>query len=180
MFGIFVIASILAQCFIPFFAKLNEYYQVTGNIGDFLNTFLNQNFVLPMDIISGFWAAISAAYVGVDRGMFMIDGFKNGQDIGAFDTDKIKHLTLVIILGLAIYVLAAGLNLFFDAELALAPLVTSFGSSVLLYVVGNKAIKASQTLSPENDLDQDGIDDSEQDPAEVLKRLKEQKQNTDK
>jgi hypothetical protein len=169
-FGFFVIVSLFLQCLIPFFAKLTE---ITGYTG-FFTVFLNQNFVLPMTIISDFWAAISAAYVGVDRGMYMIDGYKNGGNHSeAFSDDQLKHLTQVILQSFIIYSLAVGLNIFFDSDLALAPLAVSFGTSILLYVAGNKAVKGSQALSTtKNDVDNDGIDDSEQDQKEVLGRYK--------
>lgn len=158
-FGLFVIFSLIFQCIIPFFSKYSE---LTGYTG-FFTIFLNQNFVLPMSIISDFWAAISAGYVGVDRGMYMIDGFKNGGDHSeAFSEDQLSHLTQVIIESFLVYTLAVVLNLFFDSDLALSPLAVSFGTSILLYVVGNKGVKATQALSPEEDSDQDGIRDIDQ------------------
>jgi hypothetical protein len=167
-FGIFVMISLLVQCLVPFASKFGEAVKYAG----WMNIFLNQNFHLPMELISEFWAALSAIYVGADRGMFMIDGFKNGMDIKAFDKEKLSHLTEVIILSFVIYAEACGLNLVFDADLALSPLLVSLGSSVLLYVTGNKAIQASQKLTKEDDMNQDGIKDSEQDPEIVLKDLK--------
>ena len=170
-FGLFVMVSLFLQCLIPFFSKLTE---VTGYTG-FFTVFLNQNFVLPMTIISDFWAAISAAYVGVDRGMYMVDGFKNGGEHSeAFSIDQLEHLSQVMILSFIIYGLAVSLNVFFDSELALAPLAVSFGSSVLLYVVGNKAVKGFQAASPAvvHDLDGDGVDDTQQNQSEVLARYK--------
>jgi hypothetical protein len=167
-FGLFVMISLIFQCIVPFFAK---YVELTGYTG-WITIFLNQNFQLPMDIISDFWAAISAAYIGVDRGMYMIDGFKNGEESQAFSEDQLKHLTQVLIESFIVYSLAVSLNLFFDSNLALSPLAVSFGSSCLLYIVGNKAVRGSQTLSSSSDVDGDGIDDNEQDQKEVLDRYK--------
>jgi hypothetical protein len=167
-YGAFVMISLLLQCLIPFFSKFVE---LTGYEG-FWILFLNQNFTLPMDIITSFWAAISAGYVGVDRGMYMIDGFKNGGDIDAFTPIQLSHLTQVIIESFLVYSLAVALNIFFDSNLSLTPLATSLGTSVLLYVLGNKGIKASQALSAEEDLNNDGVRDSEQFTAEEIEALK--------
>ena len=47
-----------------------------------------------------------------------------------------------------IYSLAVILNTFFAADFALTPLFASFGSIVLCYVAGNKAVEAFEHMCP--------------------------------
>jgi hypothetical protein len=139
----------------------------------YLLPFLNKEFQLPLDIITSLWTAIAAGYVGLDRGMFALDGLKNGNRIDAFTETKRKHMIHIISLSFLIYILAVGLNIIFSASLALTPLATAFGSTVLCYVLGNKVIGGAQKLAPEEDLDQDGVKDEDQYSQSELKQLRE-------
>jgi len=166
IFGIFVGISLVLQCFIPFLQKMAEL-----NNGEwlwFLSLF-NSKFVLPMEMISNFWAAISATYVGLDRAAYTVDAFKNGKEAEALSDDRMIQLTQVIWMSLFIYVIAVVLNTFFDAELALTPLFVAFGSSMLCYVAGNKAVKGFEKLSGNGE---EGIDEKIED---VIGRLEEKK-----
>jgi len=155
LFGVVVGISLLLQCFIPFLQKMAELRN--GEWQWFLNIF-NSQFVLPMDVISQFWAAISATYVGLDRAAYTFDAFKNGSETVAFDETRMVQLTQVIWLSFIIYAMSVGLNAFFNAELALTPLFVSFGSSMLCYVAGNKAVVALQRLSKYDDDDDEDSD----------------------
>jgi hypothetical protein len=166
LFGVIVGLSLALQCFIPHIGSILETIGYTG----FWATIFNSNFHLPMDIISDFWAALCAIYIGVDRGA-MIAMTLNGEK-GKLEVGNPENLKQVMIESLILYAFAVGLNMFFDAELALTPLFIAFGSTVILFVGGNKAIKGAAALAPERDLDQDGQDDATQDPNEVLARLR--------
>jgi len=155
LFGIFVACSLLLQCFIPFLQKMAELKN--GEWAWFLALF-NTQFVLPMETISNFWAAVSATYVGLDRAAYTIDAFKSGKETVALTDDRMHQLTQVIWLTFFIYGIAVVLNTIFNAELALTPLFVAFGSSILCYVAGNKAVKAFETLSPENEETEDEVD----------------------
>jgi hypothetical protein len=163
--------SLLLQCLIPFLQTFSSYLNYTYL--DFLIPLLNKKFELPMDIITSLWTAIAAGYVGLDRGMFALDGLKNGNKIEAFTESKRKHMIHIIILSFLIYVLAVALNILFTASLSLVPLATAFGSTVLCYVLGNKVIGGAIKLHPEEDLDQDGIRDEDQYSKEELIQLRE-------
>jgi hypothetical protein len=160
--------SLFLQCLIPFLQTFGESLRL-GNLLPFLNT----RFILPIDIITSLWTAIAAGYVGLDRGMFAIDGLKNGANIQAFTDEKRKHMVHIIFLSFFIYILAVFLNILFNSALSLTPLATAFGSTVLCYVLGNKVIGGAQKLAPEEDLDQDGIRDEEQYTKEQLIELRE-------
>lgn len=126
-----------------------------------------------MENITWFWTAIAAGYVGLDRAMFAADGLKHGMKIEAFSETKRIQLVQVIFWTAAIYILAVGLNIFFDADLALTPLATALGSTILAYVSGNKLIGGAQKLHPDEDLDQDGIRDTDQYNKTELEALRE-------
>jgi hypothetical protein len=171
LYGFFIIISLFLQALIPF---LNQFPQ----IAEALPILFNTHFELPMDVLTSFWAAISAAYVGADRAMFAIDGLRNGLDIHAFDADKRVQMIQVLIISFAIYSIAVLLNVIFEANFALSPLATSLGASVLCFVVGNKAISGMQKLSPEEDADGDGIRDTDQQIEAIKTALKDGKQIT--
>jgi len=149
-FGFFVGVCLLLQCFIPFIQRMAE---LSGN-GSYNWSFwlqvLNTQFVLPMELISQFWAAIAATYVGLDRTAFAVDAFKHGTNGGhAFNDEKLSQLNSIIWLSFGIFILATLLNTFFQAELALAPLFACFGATVLFYVGGNKSVRTMENICPE-------------------------------
>lgn len=164
-FGVIVGLSLVLQAIVPITALILHKFGLEQ-----LAIPLNENFKLPMDVITTFWAACCAAYVGVDRAAFTIQTFINKE--GTHINGEPEHLKQVIIESFIVYSIGVLLNVFFNADFALSPLFTAFGSSLVLYIGGSKAITGVKGISKHDDLDQDGINDSEQDPAEVLKRVK--------
>ncbi|MDR2457689.1 MAG: hypothetical protein LBD41_04335 [Clostridiales Family XIII bacterium] len=156
LFGIFVVVSLFLQCLVPFLMKYNG----------FATYFVNMQFVLPMDVITSFWAAISAAYIGVDRAAMTISTV-NGE-YNKLDKGNPEHNRHIIIESFIIYSVATALNIIFDAQLSLTPLATSLGASVLLYVSGQKAIYAASKIAPEGDSDSSGIPDVIEDKIREL------------
>ncbi|MDR0676687.1 MAG: hypothetical protein LBF97_06575 [Elusimicrobiota bacterium] len=152
-FGFVIGLSIILQCFVPLTALL---FQEIGYSG-FWATVFNVNFNLPIDVIINSWAILCAVYVGVDRASLTaltLAGEKGKMEIG-----NPEHLKQVIFQSFILYILSVGLYLFFDVELALAPMFIAFSSSLILFVGGNKAIKGASSLAPEEDLNQDGVAD---------------------
>lgn len=165
-FGIFVICSLIIQCVVPFLSKFASIEKL-----EILRFLINQQFILPMEVITSFWAAISAAYIGVDRAAMTISTV-NGE-YNKLDKGNPEHNRHIIILSFFIYITAVLLNLIFDTNLALTPLATSLGASVLLYVSGQKAIYAASKIAPENDKDANGVpDDVEEKIKELVKTNK--------
>ena len=172
MFGVMVGVSLLLQCMIPFLTRMAHAF---GNDSWLVMT--NVNFVLPMDVITSFWAAISAAYVGFDRGAFTLATLRG--EYNKLETGNPGRNRQVIKLSFGIYALAVLLNVFFDAELSLGPLMSSFGASVLLYVSGQRSILAASKFAPElivrgnmPDTNENGINDRVE---EVLRKLEKSK-----
>ena len=168
-FGIFVGVSLFLQCMIPFISK---FLMSNGHAYLFSwMAFINENFHLPMEVISNFWAAISAAYIGVDRAAMTISTI-NGE-YNKMDSGNPEHNRHIIIQSFIIYCIAVVLSMLFDADLSLPPLAISFCASVLLYVSGQKAIYAASKIAPEDDANENGIpDDVEEKLAELIKDKK--------
>lgn len=134
----------------------------------------NAKFKLPMETISQFWAAISATYVGLDRMAYTAKAWKDGNDTVSMSDYRMTQLAQIIWLSFFIFILALGLNTIFDVDLALEPLMISFGSSVLCYVAGNKAVRAFESLSVKNKaLASEIIKDLDQKQLDTLKSFSE-------
>jgi hypothetical protein len=143
-FGIFTIFNILFKCVPAIIIVLHEMDLSHSALLALVNLEMN----VPLDLIASMWTALAAAYVGVDRAAMAISTFNEGYNHA--DYGDPKRLKLVIVLSFVIYVIALGLNTFVKADLALAPFAAAFGSSVLLYVAGQKTIYAMSKAAPED------------------------------
>jgi hypothetical protein len=166
-YGCFVAVTAIFQCMASFFQLLADKYDYHG----FFAELLNNNVHMPMGIIAWIWTGICAIYVGADRAAFAISSTQTGYNKPAVGHPE--RLRVIVWLSFWVYALCALLNLIFDVDLQLEPLASAFGSSVLLYVAGNKAIRACSALAKEDDLDGDGVADKDQDPVKVLQNIKE-------
>ena len=122
--------------------------------------FVNGNLELPMQTISWFWMAISAAYIGVDRAAYAIKtaNTKIGQaDMG--DPATIRHIIFISGL-LALEALVC--NGLVEADFQLDAFFTAFGTSCTFYVAGQKAIKSVKYIDGKLDANGDGIPDESQ------------------
>lgn len=131
--------------------------------------FINGNLELPMQTISWFWMAISAAYIGVDRTAYAIKtaNTKRGQsDMG--DPATIRHIILISGL-LALEALIC--NGLVEADFQLDAFFTAFGTSITFYVAGQKAIKSVKYVDGKLDTNGDGIPDEEQNLEENNEEL---------
>ena len=153
-YGLFVVASLVHQALIPFLVKYAAY---TGT-EDSRQIFLNMNFHLPMGTITDFWALISATFVGVDRAAFSVAAFKDHHEGGKVDFGHRGHLIQIILQSFLIYVVAVCLNTFLEADFSLTPLAVSLGSSILLYVAGNKVIMASDKLAKDREENEEEVE----------------------
>jgi hypothetical protein len=122
--------------------------------------FINGNLVLPMETISWFWMAISAAYIGVDRTAYAIKtaNTKRGQaDMG--NPATIRHIIFISGL-LALESLVC--NGLVEADFQLDAFFTAFGTAITFYVAGQKAIKSVKYIDGKLDANGDGIPDEDQ------------------
>jgi hypothetical protein len=165
-YGFVLVCSMALQCLAQFAELLsahNERFAIIALI-------LNKNFSVPVPVLAWLWTSICALYIGADRVAFAVHSTKTGKN--NLDIGHPERLRLIVWESFIVYVIGILLNLFFDVNLELESLAGAFGSAILLYATGNKAIKMCSALAPEDDLDGDGVADTDQDPKEVLERLK--------
>lgn len=122
--------------------------------------FINGNLVLPMEQVSWFWTAISAAYIGVDRVSYFVK--TASEPAGQTDVGDPATLRRIILISGLLLLEAVVCNGFADADFQLSAFFTAFGTSVLLYVGGQKAIKTVKYVDGKLDANGDGIPDEEQ------------------
>lgn len=128
------------------------------NSDSFLFKILNGDVALPISALSYLWVGICAAYIGVDRAAYAIKSSKmisGSTDVG--DPATIRKIILISGLVLAFGCIS---NCFINYDFELNSLASAFGSSILLYIAGQKAIKSVKYV--DGDLDGDGIPDDEQ------------------
>lgn len=136
---------------------------------------INTNLSLPMGFATWIWTFIISLFCGFDR---LVD-IKNTQQLSAGqvsigDLDKLRKLIVVSIL-LFLYALAC--NSLVDKDFQLEALLSAVGSSIIIYISGNKLVKANRYVC--EDKDKDGIPDNIQ--KEYEKWVREQKKmGTDK
>lgn len=126
--------------------------------------FLNGSLVFPIETMTNFWVAISCAYIGVDRASYFIktSNCESGQtDFG----DPSSNRKIILWSGL-LYGVAVLCNMFVDAEFSLTQFAAAFGSSIMLYVAGQKGIKCVKYVDGRLDLNNNGIPDNEEVPQD--------------
>lgn len=152
-----VVTSILMALQLALHLCLKFNWSTTNPI---FRDFINGNLELPMQTISWFWMALSAAYIGVDRTAYAIKtaNTKRGQsDMG--DPATIRHIIFISGL-LALEALVC--NGLVEADFQLDAFFTAFGTACTFYVAGQKAIKSVKYIDGKLDTNGDGIPDEEQ------------------
>lgn len=152
-----VVTSILMALQLALHLCLKFNWSTTNPI---FRDFINGNLELPMQTISWFWMALSAAYIGVDRTAYAIKtaNTKRGQsDMG--DPATIRHIIFISGL-LALEALIC--NGLVEADFQLDAFFTAFGTACTFYVAGQKAIKSVKYIDGKLDANGDGIPDEDQ------------------
>lgn len=123
---------------------------------EFIVNILNGNVNMPLKSLSAFWVAICAAYVGVDRTAYALKSAR----ISVGNTDVGDPHTLRYVMVISFIILMAGVisNAFVDYDFQLENLGAAFGSSVALYIAGQKAIKCVKYIDVNGDGIPDGVD----------------------
>ena len=136
---------------------------------------LNQNLSLPIPLACWLWTFVISLFCGFDR---FVD-IKNTQQLtsGQISIGDLPKLRKIIVMALFIFIYALICSLFVDRDFQLEALLSAFGSSVIIYISGNKLVKANRYVC--EDKDKDGIPDIVQ--KEYEKWVREQKKlGTDK
>ena len=147
--------AVLIQAAIALLIK----YNVVVHAVVFAN-FLNGNIEMPISNMAWTWCAICAAYIGVDRASYTIKSANLMS--GSTDIGDPKTLREIILASGSLFVIAVTCNGLVDADFDLNAFASAFGSSVLLYVAGQKAIKSVKYVNGKIDANGNGIPDEEE------------------
>ena len=137
--------------------------------------FLNTNLQLPMGFATWIWTFIISLFCGFDR---FVD-IKNTQQLqpGQISIGDLDKLRKVIVVAIFLFLYALACNALVDRDFQLEALLSAVGSSIIIYISGNKLVKANRFVC--EDKDKDGIPDIVQ--KEYEKWVREQKKlGTDK
>lgn len=123
-----------------------------------LMDFINGSLVLPINSMAWIWLGIASIYVGADRTMMF---FKNIQETNTvYNMGEPKILRKVIFIAGILLLIAITCNGISDADFNLDAFASTFGTTILFYIAGQKAVATSKTLNSNIDTNSDGIDDS--------------------
>ena len=146
-FAVVLAVSMIVQAVLNYLPSIAE---ITHK--PWLVKFLNNDLEMPITELSFLWISIVAAYVGIDRAAYAAKTFTlsyGEQDVG--DPQTIRRI--ILISGL-LYLEAVILNSIVKGDYSLGNLATAFGSTVLLYVAGQKVTKIGQFHDGEKDHDE--------------------------
>lgn len=168
---LYAVITILIMC-IQFVLGIFENREIIFH-SKILNDFVNGNLNLPMDIISWIWTALVSLYCGSDR---IVDIAKTTRlSVGQMSMGDLSKLRGMILLSLLLFITSVIFNFLTDKEYCLSAYVSAFGMTIISYVVGNKAVKASAYFGTHEDQNKDGIPDEVE---EVFNKwVREQKKN---
>lgn len=133
-----------------------------------INDFINDNLNLPMEVISWVWTALISLYCGSDR---IVDIAKTTKlSVGQMSMGDLKKIRGMILLSLVLFITAIIFNFLTDKEYTLSAYASAFGMTIISYVVGNKAVKASAYFGTHEDQNEDGIPDEAEEAFNKWKR----------
>ena len=125
------------QFSIDMFAK----YEITFH-GKLLMNFINGEIMLPINAMATIWVAICAAYCGVDRASYLIKSTTESR--GQCDMGNPAMLRFIILLAGLLFAAGIVFGFFSDCNYELSTLASAWGSSIVLYVAGQKGIKIAK------------------------------------
>lgn len=133
-----------------------------------INDFVNGNLELPMEVMSWIWTALISFYCGSDR---LVDIAKTTKlSIGQTSMGDLKKLRGMILISLVLFITAVVFNFMTDKDYTLTAYASAFGMTIISYVVGNKAVKASAYFGTREDKNEDGIPDEVEESWKKWKR----------
>lgn len=136
-----------------------------------LADFINGSLTLPISNMGWIWCSICAVYCGADRASYCIKTSKMVS--GKIDVGEPKNLRRIIIHACILFIIAIICNGFVDAEFDLNAWSSAFGSSILLYVGGMKAIKSVKYSDGKLSLNDDIEEKLEEETEEFVEKVNE-------
>ena len=155
----------MAACWVYSSEALQLYLSEHIKFAEFINTGLN----LPIEEFLTLWVGIVSAYVGIDRAQFVYESatLESGQaDYG--DPAKLRKVILLCGLLLIATILGEALKDGSGAEFGVSQAAIAFGTTIMLYIAGQKAISIAKVTNGPGDLNGDGVVDKKDE--EIAKR----------
>lgn len=123
-----------------------------------LNRLVNGEADLPIEVAAWLWTALVSLFCGFDR--FVDIKTTMHLSSGQMSMGDLAKLRFIIVESLFIFLFALVGTLTTQKDFQLSALLTAFGSSIIIYVSGNKAVKACKYYSEvSTDNNEDGIPD---------------------
>ena len=122
-----------------------------------LNKFVNGSLKLPMEAAAWLWTALISLFCGFDR--FVDIKTTMHLSSGQMSMGDLAKLRVIMLESLLLFVFALVSNFLVDKDFQLTAMLTAFGMSVIIYVSGNKMVKACKYYSEKTDNDNDGVPD---------------------
>lgn len=142
-----------------------------------LNKFINGECNLPMETAAWLWTALVSLFCGFDR--FVDIKTTMHLSSGQMSMGELSKLRTVIVESLFLFIYSLVCSLLVNKDFQLTAMLTAFGMSIIIYVAGNKAVKACKYYSEKaEDVDSDGVPDIIQKDYEKWVRA-EKKNGTD-
>lgn len=139
-FMVFAYAAILFFCLV-----LQTVFLLGLKYGWSWASYVNPDFRLPIDNLTLIWTIICSAYIGIDRAAYCV---RSAEMIsGEGDVGNPATLRVVIVLTVGFFFLAMGCNIFVDADYDLVTLSTAVGTSMSLYITGQKALRICKNVN---------------------------------
>lgn len=133
-----------------------------------INDFINGNLNLPITVMSYGWTALISFYCCADR---IVDVAKTTKlQIGQVSMGDLSKLRYMIVLSLILFIFAGVFNFLTDKDYDLSAWASAFAMTIISYVVGNKAVKASSYFGTRVDKDQNGVPDEAEQSYNKWKR----------
>lgn len=164
--------SFFVFSYIAFYILITFVQSAIVILPKFVNIAMNADFNLPMDVFGWGLAAIICGYVGTNRVSMAIK--TANMEVGTAEMGDLAKLRKMIYWTFVILIQNIVLSFFFNVNLPLIAVSSTFVSTITLYVAGNKAIRATQAVDTSGELwaneketvivdsNNDGIDDSTQ------------------
>lgn len=122
-----------------------------------LNKFINGECNLPMEIAAWCWSALISLFCGFDR--FVDIKTTMHLSSGQMSMGDLSKLRVIIMESLLLFIYSLICSLLVNKDFQLTAMFSAFGMSVIIYVAGNKAVKACKYYSDKEDKDSDGVPD---------------------
>ena len=167
-----VIGLQMVACWVYSSEALTEYLQNHVKFAEFINAGLN----LPIPEFLTLWVGIVSVYVGIDRAQFTLESthMVSGEaDYG--DPSKLRKVILLCGILLVATIIGETLKDGSGAEFGVSQAAVAFGTTIMLYVAGQKASSMAKVANGPGDVNGDGIVD-EKDEA-IAKRYQELHKN---